>query len=146
MVGSADSHTSLASTTEDNFFGKISAVEPTAKPIRFEEMVTGYLPDPEGRDYTIRHYKASASGLAAVWARENTRQAIWDAMMRKEVFATTGTRLRVRVFAGWDFTPEEVDRWDFAKQGIARRSHGWRYEKCAGWQSPSPDGARPTRP
>ena len=120
MVGSTNSHTSLASTTEDNFFGKISAVEPTAKPIRFEEMVTGYLPDPEGRDYTIRHYKASASGLAAVWARENTRQAIWDAMMRKEVFATTGTRLRVRVFAGWDFTPEEVDRWDFAKQGYTR--------------------------
>ena len=120
MVGSTDSHTSLATTTEDNFFGKVSAVEPTAEPVRFEEMVTGYLPDPEGRDYTIRHYKASASGLAAVWARENTRAALWDAMNRKEVFATTGTRLRVRIFAGWDFSPEEVDRWDFAKQGYSR--------------------------
>ena len=120
MVGSTDSHTSLATTTEDNFFGKVSAVEPTAEPVRFEEMVTGYLPDPEGRDYTIRHYKASASGLAAVWARENTRAALWDAMNRKEVFATTGTRLRVRIFAGWDFAPEEVDRWDFAKQGYSR--------------------------
>ena len=120
MVGSTDSHTSLATTTEDNFFGKISAVEPTAEPVRFEEMVTGYLPDPEGRDYTIRHYKASASGLAGVWARENTRAALWDAMNRKEVFATTGTRLRVRIFAGWDFAPEEVDHWDFAKQGYSR--------------------------
>jgi len=120
MVGSTDSHTSLATTTEDNFFGKVSAVEPTAEPVRFEEMITGYLPDPEGRDYTIRHYKTSASGLAAVWARENTRRALWDAMKRKEVFATTGTRLRVRIFAGWDFAPEEVDRWDFAKQGYSR--------------------------
>ncbi len=120
MLGSTDSHTSLATSTEDNFFGKISAVEPTAKPVRFEEMITGYLPDPKGRDYTIRHVSASASGLAAVWARENTREALWDSMKRKEVFATTGTRLRVRVFAGWDFEADEVDRWDFAKQGYSR--------------------------
>ena len=120
LVGSTDAHTAIAATTEDNFFGKIAAVEPSADPIRFEEMITGYLPDPKGRDYTMRHYQGSASGLAAVWARENTREAIWDSMKRKEVYATTGTRLRVRVFAGWDFQPEEVDRWDFAKQGYAR--------------------------
>jgi hypothetical protein len=120
VIGSTDSHTSLATTTEDNFFGKIAPVEPSAEPVRFEEMVTGYLPDPKGRDYSIRHVSASASGLAAVWARENTREALWDAMKRKEVFATTGTRLRVRVFAGWDFKKEEVDRWDFAKQGYSR--------------------------
>ena len=103
LVGSTDSHTSLATSTEDNFFGKVTVVEPSAKPTRFEEMITGYLPDPEGRDYTIRHYQASASGLAGVWARENTREAIWDALKRKEVYASTGTRLLVRVFAGWDF-------------------------------------------
>jgi len=120
MIGSTDAHTSLATTTADNYFGKISAVEPSDKPIRFEEMITGYLPDPKGRDYAIRHYQTSAAGLAAVWARENTREALWDAMKRKEVFATTGTRLRVRVFAGYDFQPEEVDRWDFAKQGYSR--------------------------
>jgi hypothetical protein len=76
MIGSTDTHTSLSSTTEDNFFGKASQFEPSADPSRFEEMVTGFLPDPEGRDYTIRHYKASASGLSGVWARENTREAI----------------------------------------------------------------------
>jgi len=120
LIGSSDSHSGLAGTTEDNYFGKIAAVEPSAKPIRFEEMITGYLPDPKGRDYTMRHYQTSAAGLAAVWARENTREALWDAMKRKEVFATTGTRLRVRVFGGWDFNAEEVDRWDFAKAGYER--------------------------
>ncbi|MCP4376256.1 MAG: DUF3604 domain-containing protein, partial [bacterium] len=120
LIGSSDSHSGLAGTTEDNYFGKIAAVEPSAKPIRFEEMITGYLPDPKGRDYTMRHYQTSAMGLAAVWARENTREALWDSMKRKEVFATTGTRLRVRVFGGWDFNAEEVDRWDFAKAGYER--------------------------
>ncbi len=117
LVGSSDSHTALATTTEDNFFGKIAALEPSANPSRFEGMVTGYNPDPQGREYAIYHYQASASGLAGVWARENTREALWDAMMRKEVYASTGTRLLVRVFAGWNFEPEEVDRWDFAKTG-----------------------------
>ncbi len=117
MVGSTDSHTSLATTTEDNFFGKAPLVEPTSNPGRFDDKITGYLPDPQGRDYAIRHYRGSASGLAAVWARENTREALWDAMSRKEVFATTGTRLRVRVFAGFDFTEKDLAQADFAKYG-----------------------------
>jgi hypothetical protein len=120
LVGSTDAHTSLATTREENFFGKVAAVEPSANEHRFGEKMTGYLPDPKGRDFTIYHRSASASGLAAVWARENTREAIWDAMKRKEVYASTGTRLLVRVFAGWDFEPEEVDRWDFAKNGYER--------------------------
>ena len=53
--------------------------------------------------------ETSASGLAAVWARDNTREALWDAMARKEVYATTGTRLMVRVFGGFDFTAEDLD-------------------------------------
>ena len=61
--------------------------------------------------------QTSAAGLAGVWARENTREALWDAFARKEVFATTGTRIRVRVFAGFDFAKEDLDRSDFAKHG-----------------------------
>ena len=61
-----------------------------------------------------------ASGLTAVWARENTREALFDAMRRKEVYATTGTRIRVRVFGGWDFGPEDIVRPDFVDQGYRR--------------------------
>ena len=85
LIGSTDAHTGLATTTEDNFFGKLSILEPSANPVRFEEAVTGRLPDPKGREYAIYHRQASASGLAAVWARDNTREALWDAMKRKEV-------------------------------------------------------------
>ena len=88
MIGSTDSHTSLATAQEDNFFGKHSGVEP--EPNRWKHVVIE-APNP---DFTIMGWQQAAGGLAAVWARENTRAAIWDAMARKEVYATTGTRLR----------------------------------------------------
>jgi hypothetical protein len=116
MVGSTDSHTGLATTTEDNFFGKVTITEPTADPIRFEELVTGRAtPDDPADD--IDHAQVLASGLAAVWSKENTREAIWDALSRKEVYATTGTRLRVRVFAGTSFSENDLALSDFAAYG-----------------------------
>jgi hypothetical protein len=118
MIGSTDSHTALATTTEDNFFGKITPLEPSARPERFNEIITGRLSkDPAQRQLA---WQTSASGLAAVWATENTREALWDALARKEVYATTGTRLMVRIFAGFDFTPEDVQRHDFAKYGYQK--------------------------
>ncbi len=116
VIGSTDSHTGLSTAQEDNFFGKVTMVEPTPDPVRFEEQITGRTtPDDPSDD--IVHAQALASGLAAVWARENTREAIWDAFERKEVFATTGTRMRVRVFAGWDFDEDDLNRSDFARHG-----------------------------
>jgi hypothetical protein len=98
MIGSSDTHTSLATTREDNYFGKLPHLD---SPFVFSwEMV--------------------ASGLIGVWARENTREEIFDAMSRKEVYATSGSRIRVRVFAGWDFKAVEVERPDFARTGYAR--------------------------
>ena len=114
MIGSTDSHTSLPTTREENNFGKAPYLEPKADRV---EHALIKAPDPK---LSLMAYDLGAAGLAAVWARENTRESIWDAMARKEVFATSGTRLKVRVFAGWDFEEDEVQRPDFARQGYAR--------------------------
>jgi hypothetical protein len=114
VVGSTDAHTALSTTEESNFFGKVALLEPTTDPIRFDEVIAGRTA-PKGNQLYAR--MTSASGLAAVWAKENTREALWDAMARKEVFATTGTRMRVRVFGGFDFRESDLDRSDFAKYG-----------------------------
>jgi len=108
MIGSTDSHTSLATTREDNFFGKATPVEPGMGEERYMEKITGVVPSLDGSDPSIRHYESLASGLAAVWARENTREAIFDAMQRKEVYATTGSRMLVRFFGGWNFSAEDT--------------------------------------
>jgi hypothetical protein len=114
FIGSTDSHTGLSTTGEDNFFGKTTGTEPS--PHRWEHAAIPAM-KPE---LVTRGWELGASGLAAVWARENTRAALFDAMQRKEVYGTTGTRILVRVFAGWDFAPEEVTRPDFAAEGYRR--------------------------
>ncbi|SFB76952.1 DUF3604 domain-containing protein [Tropicimonas isoalkanivorans] len=100
MVGSTDSHTSLATAQEDNFFGKHSGAEPN--PQRPEHIVGQF------GDVKVLGWEMVASGLAAVWAAENTREAIFDAMERKEVYATTGSRMGVRFFGGWDYTMDDL--------------------------------------
>ena len=118
MIGATDSHTSLATTREDNYFGKASIVEPGTGEARYEDFIV--QPVILGEDIAIRHYETLASGLAGVWSRENTREAIWDAFKRKEVYATTGSRITVRFFAGWDFEENDVYRPDFAETGYER--------------------------
>ncbi len=115
MIGSTDSHTSLSTSREDNNFGKMPHTEPSNH--RAEEIIIRSPVDPKLSSYAS---ETGAAGLAGVWARENTREAIFDAMMRKEVYATTGSRILVRMFAGWDFRADEVERADFAKQGYKR--------------------------
>ena len=87
MIGSTDSHTSLATTEENNYFGKASFLEPSSDPVRFNEVMTARMGEQRVQMYSR---EASASGLAAVWARDNTREALWDAMERKEVFGDHG--------------------------------------------------------
>lgn len=120
MVGATDSHTSLTTPREENYFGKSSTNEPGA-PKRFDGLVIDDQRE-TGNDGSLKafHWETAAAGVAGVWARENTREAIWDAMARKEVYATTGSRMLVRIFAGWDFAPDDVHRPNFAEQGYLR--------------------------
>ncbi len=111
LIGSTDSHTSLATAQEDNFFGKHPASEP--------------FPDRARRvfdavdDRVVYNWQQASAGLAAVWARENTRESIWDALKRREVYATTGSRMAVRFFGGWNFGEDDVAVPDLAARGYA---------------------------
>ncbi len=100
MIGSTDSHTGLATGDEDNFFGKHTGVEPGPERASHPAGCFG--------DNCILGWSQAASGYAAVWARDNTRAAIFDAMRRKETYATTGPRITVRFFGGWEFVPADA--------------------------------------
>jgi hypothetical protein len=135
MVGSTDAHTSLATTREENFFGKAAHLEPEAN--RWEHTIIASLSgNPELSSYS---YESLAGGLAAVWARENTREGIFNGMQKKETYATTGTRIVVRFFGGWDYGADEVYRPDAVAigrgRGLPSRCGGDRLpEGCAhGW-------------
>jgi hypothetical protein len=101
MIGSTDSHTALATADDDNFFGKHSGSEPS--PDRMSH------PFAKFGDAEIMGWETLASGYVAVWAKENTREALFDAMQRREVYGTTGPRILVRFFGGWDFTAEDAN-------------------------------------
>lgn len=100
MVGSTDTHTALSAVEENNYIGKHAGTEPAAG--RWDHPMAKF----QGRQYD--GWAMSASGYAGVWATENTREAVWDAMMRKEVYATTGPRIIVRFFGGWNFEDKDV--------------------------------------
>ena len=112
MIGSTDTHTALATAQEDNFFGKHSGAEPSAERWKHPMAKVG--------DMSYESYDMAASGLAGVWARENTRAAIFDAMMNKETFATTGSRMLVRFFASWDFEASDAETRLPANIGYAK--------------------------
>jgi hypothetical protein len=102
MVGSTDAHTALAAVEENNFFGKTSSAEPSA-----ERAMHPFIKNP-ATGAVIMGWETVASGYAAVWATENTRAALFDAMKRREVYATTGPRMLVRFFGGWDFDAKDA--------------------------------------
>ena len=109
LVGSTDAHTGLAAVEENNFFGKTSSAEPSAD--------RAMHPFVKTEKAVIMGWETTASGYAAVWAPENTRESIFDAMERRETYATTGPRMVVRFFGGYDFEaagrkhPESGGNW-----------------------------------
>ncbi len=130
MIGSTDSHTGLATAEEENFFGKHSGTEPS--PERYKH------PMAQMGDKKYESWDMVASGYAAVWATENTRKAIFDAMMRRETYATTGPRMLVRFFGGWEFTEEDAQSRLPANVGYMKGV------PMGGDLSPAPSGKAPT--
>jgi hypothetical protein len=105
LIGATDSHTGLATAEEENFFGKHSGAEPSAERVH-HPMAKVVTEDGDVREYT--GWSMVASGYQGVWATDNTREALFDAMMRKETYGTTGPRMLVRFFGGWDFTATDM--------------------------------------
>ena len=105
LVGSTDSHTGIPSADENNFWGKFSWHEPSA-----ERALEPFVNIP---DILNMEWEMAASGVAAVWAQENTRGSLFAALRRKEVYATTGPRIVVRMFGGWDYQPSDLQRPDW---------------------------------
>src|SRR6476646_8694187 len=114
MVGSSDAHTGLAAMEEENFFGKTTPQEPSP-----ERMTATFFDNPKS-GIKVMDWQVSASGYAAVWANENTRASIFDAMERKETYATTGSRMIVRFFGGWDFEKADAETRSPAGVGYAK--------------------------
>jgi hypothetical protein len=114
MIGSTDMHTALAAAEEENFFGKTAPQEPSP-----ERMTAAFMDNKES-GVKIMDWEVGSSGYAAVWAEENTRTAIWDALYRRETYATTGTRMIVRFFGGWEFHKADANTRNPAVPGYAK--------------------------
>ncbi len=112
MAAGTDTHNALVAAEEDNFFSKFSGGEPRADRWDEDAMKFG--------DRVVKGWEVTAAGYTAVWALDNTREAIWDAMKRRETYATTGTRLWLRFFGGYEFQAGDLDARAPAIPGYAK--------------------------
>jgi len=114
IIGSTDMHTGLSAAEEENFFGKTTPQEPSP------ERMTAAFMDNKKSGVKVMDWEVGSSGYAAVWAEENTRTSIWDALYRRETYATTGTRMLVRLFGGWDFDKADANTRNPAVAGYSK--------------------------
>jgi hypothetical protein len=114
LVSGSDAHTGLAAMEEDNFFGKTTPQEPS--PHRMSAVFVNNATT----GVRVMDWEVGSSGYAAVWAQENTRASLWDAMQRKETYSTTGSRMIVRFFGGWDFVAQDADNRLPAQTGYTK--------------------------
>ena len=115
MVGASDNHVGMTTPDQDNFFGKFTQYEPNPQRALHISRKAG---EAGGKD--LYSWQYITSGLTAVWATANTRPAIFDSMQRKEVYATTGTRMRVRFFGGFNFNADDVKGRNLAEVGYSK--------------------------
>ena len=115
LIGSTDSHTGLATAEENNFFSKATPGEPGVGVGRYLQDIVQKFRGKD--DVSIPSYRSAAGGLVAVWAHENTRESIFDALRRREVYATTGPHIGLRVFAGFSFPENSHQHPDLAAIG-----------------------------
>jgi Protein of unknown function (DUF3604) len=111
LIGSTDAHTALSTADDNNFWGKIAPNEPS--PERWKHP---FVKTDKG---VIMGWEQTASGYAAIWAKENTRESLFDAMQRREVYGTTGPRMTVRFFGGWDYSAADASG-DLVAAGYAK--------------------------
>ena len=114
MIGSTDSHTSLATADENNFWGKMPWVLREYQPSK--ERLSNLFEKYSG----VNNLTHSAAGYAAIWAEENTRESLFAAMKRKEVYASTGPRINVRFFGGWEYQKNDAFSPDLARIGYQK--------------------------
>jgi len=118
MIGSTDAHTGIPEAAENNYWGKLTNYEPNPN--------RTYNPNLESKDrgagakFSRQSWEFGSAGYAAVWAHENTRQSIFEAMQRREVYATTGPRISVRFFAGSKYTRKDLYSPDFVRRGYQK--------------------------
>ena len=133
LVSGSDAHTGLAAMEEDNFFCKFVSCEP--RPERWSEDAIKF------GDRSMKGWEVTAAGYTGVWATENTREALWDAMKRKETYSSSGPRMMVRFFGGFDFDAKDALTRAPAEVGYAKGvPMGGDLKQC-----PAGQGARVSR-
>lgn len=112
LVGASDAHSGISASEENNFPGALGTGDSQVDPKRLltEKSVVIGMP------LTV----ISASGLTVVWAEQNTRESIFEALQRRETFATSGTRLSVRLFGGWDYGAGMSRKADWVQRAYAQ--------------------------
>ncbi|MDW4500057.1 DUF3604 domain-containing protein [Sulfitobacter sp. D35] len=120
LVGASDNHIGLTTPENDNFFHKFTTYEPSPHRIIEEDGAIHMSNTTADGSAGIASWQYITSGLTAVWAEQNSRGALFDAMERRETYATTGPRMRVRFFGGWDFAEGDVLRRDLAGIGYSK--------------------------
>jgi len=114
LIGSTDAHTSLATADDDNFWGKTANMPPGSR-----RMEGPFIQSLDPNAPSTMNWEQAAAGYVGVWAADNTREAIFDAMRRKEVYSTTGARMTLRFFGGWHFEKGDATAADLARRGYA---------------------------